>query len=277
MKRETEAVKPYRSFPEEPTEFTGTDMKVHVTQMRKNDRFQHRKKGWVTVQTVEPRRTRVKLEFVDRFGNPGEGYPVMDLQEDVPIVRQEETDEHRLWRLEEELAELVHRSASDARRRYEKERDSLVNFVKSSGVQRALEVDGSDAVKAQAIADLYRRLEDALRRDPDPNKGRPSYLSRQAEEDRIAGDPATTVRWFHTEEVRRLVHDASHHGSSMYRERVVDTFHSLEVGAIASELDSTWNSSVKAMLKKANEILKLRDELKLDLPKDGDDDKEDVR
>lgn len=253
----------YFTYDEEPVEFHGYDTKVHVTKIRPNDRFRHRGKGWVTATDVDVKRTRVKIEFVDEHGNHGKAFPTMDLQEDVPIVRQEETDEHKLWRLEHELTWEIAGAAKKAKATLRRETEAFIESIKTHGPSSGIQRHGSDAVAAETSNRFWTTLAGLMDREP---KRRYGY---HREESWTKGDAATTLLW----------HVDDHHTS------LLD-----EVAARSSSSDSLWEATrlvqmrtdaglcserryygVGLVAAKAQTIVKLREQLAKDVKEEDDE------
>jgi hypothetical protein len=100
------------SYDDEPTEFHEHDETVRVTALRENDKFKHRTQGWVVVRYAEPAVSRVKITYrVEGVDQDKTTYADMTQHNGdpmvVPVVRRDETDEHKLWRLEHELVDAV--------------------------------------------------------------------------------------------------------------------------------------------------------------------------
>lgn len=191
------------TFDEEPTEFRQVDVEVPVTRLRKHDRFRHRNQGWVTVTDVDVRVKKVKITYSpDGMDVIRDTYSDMGIA-DVKVVRQYETDEHKLWRLERDLLDYLEKELRD--------KDGEVTNMNSSMAER-LKTHGPFEMSLPnqyAVTFMERgfmmRLVGELDWLARWNRGRRA--------NKLTGDAVTTTVRFFAEEVKTVLSDSGYRRS----------------------------------------------------------------
>lgn len=201
------------TFDEEPTQYVQTKM---------TDRFDHRTQGWCTVADVDVRVKKVKLTYVkDRVPDGPEVSTYFDMDLDCPIVRQEETDEHILWRLEKEIAERLDERISDTG--LENARVALRTKMREATSGKA-----SISRSIERLLDLVTLEEEVKIReevkalyDRGPDRWRSSEKGSF-----VKGDAATVIVFYIERERKGLLNEmagASSRGSTSVHVDLVDT------------------------------------------------------
>lgn len=180
------------TYDEEPTHYSQEEVEIPVTRLRATDRFKHRSHGWVTVTLVDVRVKKVKITYVaDGTDVEKDTFSDIDIP-DVKVVRQTETPEHELWRVEHEATELLDRLRKTVAHDKKEMTDKIVARLREGRSPLAvLEYDVDTWARHDVEAAFVRRLDALLEVGP----SRPRIYDRDRWDGLEVGDlPDTVVR-----------------------------------------------------------------------------------
>lgn len=188
------------TYDEEPTHYHQHEVNIDVTRMRSTDRFRHRQQGWATVTDVDVRVKKVRITYYLDGMDPDStrntysdmldptGKPLM-----VDVIRQDETSEHELWRLEHQLVKGLDAAVAKAREAYEAENQKWADTLRKYGM-RKVHPHQNYFINEQMI-EFY----DSLLEYMAPVQ---SWRRREGHK-----DPAAALVAFYDEQVERLLSD----------------------------------------------------------------------
>lgn len=239
-------MKTVRTYAEEPTEFHKEEVEVSATGLRENDRFKHRSHGWVTVVSSIPKVKKVAIKYrVD--GSDAVKTTHSDIEiPPVTVVRQEETREHELWRLETSLEVDLANAVVEAQDDDKKERKNIADRIVKHGVGRGYH-EFSSAFRSAVTLSFLTRVRKTIENGPH---------RRQDEGRFVPHDPATSLLYVVAEWRDDIVNDRGRSMGSLWQHAADAEQREAEVYVVGRTY-----SPVGRLVETAERVCELRGEL----------------